>query len=129
MMWNIENMIEVRLLKDFLVIVETLQRIGISSKKEKKLYQSCHILYKRGSYFIVHFKELFLLDGKTATLSDNDLARRNKIVQLLTEWNLVEPIEDVSKLPQVSLSQIKVIKASEKFEWILESKYTIGNKR
>jgi hypothetical protein len=114
---------------DFLKVRETLTRIGVASKKEKKLYQSCHILHKKGQYFIVHFKELFALDGKKANLSLNDVQRRNRIVQLLSDWGLIE-IASADKIADVApLSQIKVIAYKEKGEWTLESKYNIGKKR
>jgi len=114
---------------DFLKVRETLTRIGVASRKEKKLYQSCHILHKQGRYFIVHFKELFALDGKKANLSLNDVQRRNRIVQLLSDWGLVsinakETIADVAPL-----SQIKVLAYKEKGDWTLESKYNIGKKK
>ena len=125
----IENFIEVRLLKeeDFLKVKETLTRIGVSSKKEKKLYQSCHILHKRGKYYIVHFKELFILDGLASTLTDNDIARRNTIVTLLEQWELVEIVESYKCSPKASMAQIKIIPYSEKNEWDLIAKYSIGH--
>jgi len=129
--WTTESMIEVGLREpdDFLKVRETLTRIGVASRKEKKLYQSCHILHKQGKYFIVHFKELFALDGKKANLSLNDVQRRNRIVQLLGDWGLVsinskEGIADVAPL-----SQIKVLAYKEKGDWTLESKYNIGKKK
>lgn len=131
--WSPEKMIEVVLQEpdDFLKVRETLTRIGVASRKEKKLYQSCHILHKQGRYFIVHFKELFALDGKRANLTINDVQRRNRIVNLLVDWGLVlisdesrEGIMDVSPL-----NQIKVISFREKGEWSLETKYNIGKKR
>tara|TARA_X000000368_G_scaffold415205_1_gene406498 strand:+ start:2560 stop:2949 length:390 start_codon:yes stop_codon:yes gene_type:complete len=114
---------------DFLKVRETLTRIGVASRKEKKLYQSCHILHKKGKYYIVHFKELFALDGKKANLTLNDVQRRNRIVQLLSDWGLVvvtnpEIITDIAPL-----NQIKVIAFKEKNEWMLETKYNIGKKR
>jgi hypothetical protein len=112
---------------DFLKIRETLSRIGVASRKEKKLYQSCHILHKQGKYFIVHFKELFALDGKNTNLSENDVARRNRIATLLADWGLVEIIGKTD--PIAPLSQIKIISFKEKNEWILETKYNIGKKR
>ena len=128
----IENFIEVRLKEkeDFLKIKETLTRIGVASKKDNTLYQSCHILHKQSRYYIVHFKELFLLDGKTADLSESDIGRRNTIVKLLAEWDLLEVV-DMSKIqePQTSLSQIKIIPFKEKNNWTLEAKYTIGKKK
>ena len=129
--WTTESMIEVGLREpdDFLKVRETLTRIGVASRKEKKLYQSCHILHKQGKYYIVHFKELFALDGKKANLSLNDVQRRNRIVQLLGDWGLVsinvkESIADVAPL-----SQIKVLAYKEKSDWTLESKYNIGKKK
>ena len=129
--WTSDSMIEVGLKEpdDFLKVRETLTRIGVASRKEKKLYQSCHILHKQGRYFIVHFKELFALDGKKANLSLNDVQRRNRTVQLLGDWGLVsinskECIADVAPL-----SQIKVLAYKEKHEWTLESKYNIGKKK
>ena len=129
--WSKEDMVQVSLKEpdDFLKVRETLTRIGVASKKEKKLYQSCHILHKKGQYFIVHFKELFALDGKKANLSLNDVQRRNRIVQLLSDWGLIE-IASADKIADVApLSQIKVIAYKEKGEWTLESKYNIGKKR
>jgi endonuclease III len=129
--WSPENMVEVTLNEpdDFLKVRETLTRIGVASRKEKKLYQSCHILHKQGRYYIVHFKELFALDGKRANLTLNDVQRRNRITQLLVDWELItvttpEQIEDVSPL-----NQIKVISYKEKNEWVLEAKYNIGKKK
>tara|TARA_B100001113_G_scaffold286389_1_gene241791 strand:- start:2074 stop:2517 length:444 start_codon:yes stop_codon:yes gene_type:complete len=131
--WSPDKMIEVVLKEpdDFLKVRETLTRIGVASRKEKKLYQSCHILHKQGRYYIVHFKELFALDGKKANLSINDVQRRNRIVKLLVDWGLViiddkvlESIQDVSPL-----NQIKVISFREKGEWSLETKYNIGKKK
>ena len=129
--WTQEQMFEVLLKEpdDFLKIRETLSRIGVASRKEKKLYQSCHILHKQGKYYIVHFKELFALDGKDTNLSENDIARRNTIVKLLIDLGLVE-IVDVTRIEkQAPLSQIKVISFKEKKDWILETKYNIGKKR
>ena len=129
--WSQDQMVEVRLSEpdDFLKVRETLTRIGVASRKEKKLYQSCHILHKQGRYYIVHFKELFALDGKRANLTLNDVQRRNRITQLLVDWELIavvkpEVIEDVSPL-----NQIKVIAYKEKSEWTLEAKYNIGKKK
>ena len=129
--WTAESMVEVVLKEpdDFLKVRETLTRIGVASRKEKKLYQSCHILHKQGRYYIVHFKELFALDGKKANLSTNDVQRRNRIVQLLSDWGLIsisakEVIADVAPL-----SQIKVLAYKEKGDWTLESKYNIGKKK
>ena len=127
--WSQDQMLEVILKEpdDFLKIRETLSRIGVASRKEKKLYQSCHILHKQGRYFIVHFKELFALDGKNTNLSENDIARRNRIATLLSDWGLVEIKGDTD--PIAPLSQIKIISFKEKDEWILETKYNIGKKR
>ena len=127
--WSQEQMLEVGLKEpdDFLKIRETLSRIGVASRKEKKLYQSCHILHKQGRYYIVHFKELFALDGKQTNLSDNDIARRNTIANLLNDWGLVEIMSNAE--PNAPLSQIKIISFKEKSEWILETKYNIGKKR
>ena len=127
--WTQEHMLEVVLKEpdDFLKIRETLSRIGVASRKEKKLYQSCHILHKQGKYYIVHFKELFALDGKQTNLSENDIARRNRIATLLCDWGLVE-IKGTTE-PAAPLSQIKIISFKEKDEWTLETKYNIGKKR
>ena len=128
--WSPQDMIEIILKEpdDFLKVRETLTRIGVASRKEKKLYQSCHILHKQGKYYIVHFKELFALDGKHANLTTNDVQRRNRIIKLLADWGLIlinkpesDLIQDIS-----SLNQIKVISFREKKEWILETKYNIG---
>ncbi|AFD03001.1 RegA endoribonulcease translational protein [Synechococcus phage metaG-MbCM1] len=129
--WTKENMIEVNLKEpdDFLKVRETLTRIGVASRKVKKLYQSCHILHKKGQYYIVHFKELFALDGKKANLSDNDVQRRNRIIKLLSDWGLVEIVKEDSIKGVAPLSQIKVIAYKEKGDWTLESKYNIGKKR
>ena len=129
--WTTESMIEVGLREpdDFLKVRETLTRIGVASRKEKKLYQSCHILHKQGKYFIVHFKELFALDGKKANLSLNDVQRRNRIVQLLGDWGLVSINSKESIAEVAPLSQIKVLSYKEKGEWTLESKYNIGKKK
>ena len=127
--WTPDLMLEVKLNEsdDFLKVRETLSRIGVASRKEKKLYQSCHILHKQGRYFIVHFKELFALDGKPTNISLNDIERRNTITGLLSDWELVEILgNNESKAP---LSQIKVLSFKEKDEWILETKYNIGKKR
>ena len=127
--WSQNNMLEVGLKEpdDFLKVRETLSRIGVASRKEKKLYQSCHILHKQGKYYIVHFKELFALDGKNTNLSENDIARRNTIVNLLDDWGLVEVLDKTE--PAAPLSQIKVISYKEKSDWTLETKYNIGKKR
>ena len=127
--WTADLMLEVKLKEadDFLKVRETLSRIGVASRKERKLYQSCHILHKQGRYFIVHFKELFALDGKPTNISINDLERRNTIAGLLEDWDLVEIIgNSVERAP---LSQIKVLSFREKDEWILETKYNIGKKQ
>ena len=127
--WTQDHMLEVVLKEpdDFLKIRETLSRIGVASRKERKLYQSCHILHKQGKYYIVHFKELFALDGKNTNLSENDIARRNTIAKLLGDWGLVE-IKGTTE-PAAPLSQIKIISFKEKDEWVLETKYNIGKKR
>jgi hypothetical protein len=129
--WTPDMMVEVLLNEpdDFLKVRETLTRIGVASRKEKKLYQSCHILHKQGRYYIVSFKELFALDGKHANLTVNDIQRRNRIVQLIADWGLVEVV-DVSKVQDIApLNQIKVLPHKEKADWILETKYNIGSKR
>jgi len=127
--WDPGLMLEVRLNDpdDFLKVRETLSRIGVASRKERKLYQSCHILHKQGRYFIVHFKELFALDGKPTNLSQNDIERRNTITGLLADWDLIEIIG--MDEPKAPLSQIKVLSFKEKDEWNLETKYNIGKKR
>jgi len=127
--WTQEDMLEVTLNEpdDFLKVRETLSRIGVASRKERKLYQSCHILHKQGRYYIVHFKELFALDGKHTNLSENDIARRNTIVNLLNDWGLIG-VENKAE-PAAPLSQIKVLSFREKNEWTLETKYNIGKKR
>ena len=127
--WTPELMLEVTLNEadDFLKVRETLSRIGVASRKERKLYQSCHILHKQGRYFIVHFKELFALDGKPTNISINDLERRNTIAGLLSDWELIKII-GISE-PRAPLSQIKVLSYREKDEWLLETKYNIGKKR
>ena len=129
--WSQDQMLEVVLNEpdDFLKVRETLTRIGVASRKEKKLYQSCHILHKQGRYFIVHFKELFALDGKKANLSLNDVQRRNLIVQLLGDWGLVSINSKESIADVAPLSQIKVLAYREKGDWTLESKYNIGKKK
>ena len=129
---EIEDLLEVKLKNedDFLKVKETLTRKGVASRKDKTLYQSCHILHKRGKYYIVHFKELFALDGKNTDFEDNDLGRRNAIANLLSEWGLVEVVnKDKSSLPVAPLSQIKIISYKEKNEWELTAKYNIGKKR
>ena len=127
--WNGDLMLEVKLKEadDFLKVRETLSRIGVASRKERKLYQSCHILHKQGRYFIVHFKELFALDGKPTNISVNDLERRNTIAGLLEDWDLIEIIGNSAE--RAPLSQIKVLSFREKDEWILETKYNIGKKQ
>ena len=129
--WSQDQMLEVTLKEpdDFLKIRETLSRIGVASRKERKLYQSCHILHKKGQYYIVHFKELFALDGKRTNLSQNDVQRRNRIVQLLCDWGLVEVPKKDTINDTAPLSQIKIISYKEKGDWDLESKYNIGKKK
>ena len=131
-MINITDLVEVTLNQedDFLKVRETLTRIGVASKKDNTLYQSCHILHKRGQYYIVHFKELFALDGKPADISDNDLSRRNAIVKLLEDWGLIKVVNktQVENPPPIFLSQIKIISHKEKHDWQLVPKYNIGNK-
>lgn len=128
--WSPEMMVEVILNEpdDFLKVRETLTRIGVASRKEKKLYQSCHILHKQGRYYIVHFKELFALDGKHANLTVNDVQRRNRIVRLLADWGLIGVVKEDAVIDIAPLNQIKVISYKEKSEWILEQKYNIGKK-
>ena len=127
--WTQEHMLEIGLKEpdDFLKVRETLSRIGVASRKERKLYQSCHILHKQGRYYIVHFKELFALDGKKTNLSENDIARRNTIANLLKDWGLINILGEV--IDVAPLSQIKVLSFSEKNEWTLETKYNIGKKK
>lgn len=129
--WNADMMVEVALNQpdDFLKVRETLTRIGVASRKEKKLFQSCHILHKKGKYYIVHFKELFALDGKHANLTSNDVERRNRITKLLSDWGLVEIAQPDSLGELAPLNQIKVISYKDKGDWILESKYNIGKKK
>jgi hypothetical protein len=129
--WQPSDMVEVTLNEpdDFLKVRETLTRIGVASRKDRKLYQSCHILHKQGKYYIVHFKELFALDGKHTNLSLNDVQRRNRIAQLLSDWGLIG-IVDVSRIEDVApLNQIKVLSYKDKNDWTLESKYNIGRKK
>ena len=129
--WQPSDMVEVVLNEpdDFLKVRETLTRIGVASRKDRKLYQSCHILHKQGKYYIVHFKELFALDGKNTNLSLNDVQRRNRITQLLSDWGLIS-IVDKSQIEDVApLNQIKVLSYKDKGDWILESKYNIGRKK
>ena len=128
--WTSDQMVEISLGEpdDFLKVRETLTRIGVASRKEKKIYQSCHILHKQGRYYIVHFKELFALDGKHANLTVNDVQRRNRIVQLLVDWGLVEII-NADRIQDIApLNQIKVLSYKDKGDWILEQKYNIGKK-
>ena len=129
--WSPDQMIEVTLKEpdDFLKVRETLTRIGVASRKEKKIYQSCHILHKQGKYYIVHFKELFALDGKRANLFINDVQRRNRIAQLLSDWGLVNVVTTSDIEDAAPLSQIKVLSYKDKSEWTLESKYNIGKKK
>ena len=128
---SVEDLVEVDFNEpdDFLKIKETLTRIGVSSRKEKKLFQSCHILHKRGRYYIVHFKELFLLDGLHSDITDNDIARRNRIVKLLEEWGLLEIVDkDKTKEPICEINQLKILSYKEKSDWALCPKYHIGKK-
>ncbi len=129
--WSPDQMVEVTLKEpdDFLKVRETLTRIGVASRKEKKIYQSCHILHKQGKYYIVHFKELFALDGKRANLFVNDVQRRNRISQLLKDWGLIELVDASAVEDCAPLSQIKVLSYKDKGEWTLESKYNIGKKK
>ena len=129
--WSQDQMIEVSLNEpdDFLKVRETLTRIGVASRKEKKLYQSCHILHKQGRYYIVHFKELFALDGKHANLTVNDVQRRNRITQLLCDWGLITVVNPEKVDGIAPLNQIKVLSFKEKNDWTLESKYNIGRKK
>ena len=131
MIANLQEMVEVGLKSDddFLKVRETLTRIGVASRKDRTIYQSCHILHKQGRYYIVHFKELFALDGKPTNFSDNDRARRNTISNLLAEWGLVDLMNKNSEEPTAPLSQIKVLPYKEKDEWTLTAKYNIGKKR
>ena len=128
--WNPDSMLEVQLKEpdDFLKVRETLTRIGVASRKDKKLFQSCHILHKQGRYFIVHFKELFALDGKEANLTENDIERRNTIAQLLGDWGLIAIVNTAIAEKKAPLSQIKVLAFKEKNEWDLQAKYNIGKK-
>ena len=129
--WNPDQMVEVTLNEpdDFLKVRETLTRIGVASRKEKKIYQSCHILHKQGRYFLVHFKELFALDGKHANLTSNDVQRRNRIAQLLVDWGLVGIVNSDIIQDVAPLNQIKVLSYKDKGEWQLETKYNIGSKK
>ena len=128
--WTQEQLLEVGLNEpdDFLKVRETLSRIGVASRKERKLYQSCHILHKQGRYYIVHFKELFALDGKRTNISTNDLSRRNTIANLLQDWGLIQIMSESSH-ESAPLSQIKILTYKEKNEWLLETKYNIGKKK
>ena len=130
-MISIESLIEIKLKQpdDFLKVKETLTRIGVASKKSNTLFQSCHILHKQGKYYIVHFKELFALDGKQTDLDDDDISRRNAIAKLLAEWGLVEIVSEQQLIPADSMSSIKVIPFNQKQEWELVAKYNIGKKK
>lgn len=128
----LNSLVEVKIAEeeDFLKIKETLTRIGVASRKEKKLYQSCHIFHKQGKYYIVHFKEMFAIDGKPSNFSDEDKGRRNKIIELLQDWGLLKIVEEKDiKDPLASMSQIKIINHKEKDEWTLEAKYNMGRKK
>ena len=129
--WSSDQMVEISLNEpdDFLKVRETLTRIGVASRKEKKIQQSCHILHKQGRYFLVHFKELFALDGKHANLTSNDVQRRNRIAQLLSDWGLVEVLNTDQIKDIAPLNQIKVLAYRDKGDWILETKYNIGSKK
>lgn len=129
--WNALDMVEVTLKTpdDFLKVRETLTRIGVASRNEKKLYQSCHILHKQGKYYIVSFKELFLLDGKTSDFSENDVQRRNRITKLLSDWGLIDVVREEQINEVCSMGQIKIIPHKEKAEWTLIPKYQIGSKK
>ncbi len=131
MNWDASMMVEIHLANpdDFLKVRETLTRIGVASRGENKLYQSCHILHKQGRYFIVHFKELFLLDGKTSDFSDNDVQRRNRITKLLSDWGLVSVVSEESIQDLAPINQIKILPYKEKAEWELIPKYSIGTKK
>ena len=128
--WSPADMLEVTIKQpdDFLKVRETLTRIGVASRKDKTLFQSCHILHKQGKYYITHFKELFALDGKTSTLSENDIQRRNTIALLLQDWNLIDVVNSALVENKAPLSQIKVLPFKEKKEWNLSAKYNIGKK-
>ena len=129
--WNATQMVEVRLSQpdDFLKVRETLTRIGVASRTENKLFQSCHILHKQGKYYIVHFKELFLLDGKHSDFSENDSQRRNRITKLLTDWGLVEAVSEMKEEEMCSMSQIKILPHKQKADWELIPKYSIGSNK
>ena len=128
--WSADDMLEVTIKQpdDFLKVRETLTRIGVASRKDKTLFQSCHILHKQGKYFITHFKELFALDGKKSTLTSNDIERRNTIAILLQDWNLIDIVDKKAAENKAPLSQIKVLPFKEKKEWVLSTKYNIGKK-
>ena len=128
--WSQEQMIEIRLNEpdDFLKVRETLTRIGVASRKERRLYQSCHILHKQGKYYIVHFKELFALDGKYANLTINDVQRRNRITKLLADWGLITIVDEETIIDIAPLNQIKVLSYKDKQDWTLEQKYNIGKR-
>jgi hypothetical protein len=131
-MISLDSLVEVKIAEeeDFLKIKETLTRIGVASRKDKKLYQSCHIFHKQGKYFIVHFKEMFAIDGKPSNFSDEDKGRRNKIIELLQDWGLLKVVEDEKiRDPSVLMNQIKVLNHKEKGEWTLEAKYNMGRKK
>jgi hypothetical protein len=131
-MISLDSLIEVKIAEeeDFLKIKETLTRIGVASRKDKKLYQSCHIFHKQGKYYIVHFKEMFAIDGKPSNFSEEDKGRRNKIVELLQDWGLLKIVDnETTKTPSVLMSQIKVLNHKEKNEWTLETKYNMGRKK
>ena len=129
--WNATMMVQVLLKQpdDFLKVRETLTRIGVASRTENKLFQSCHILHKQGKYYIVHFKELFLLDGKHSDFSENDHQRRNRITKLLTDWGLVEAVNEIPEEEMCSMSQIKILPHKQKDDWELIPKYSIGSKK
>ena len=129
--WHPEAMLEIKLKEpdDFLKVRETLSRIGVASRKERKLYQSCHILHKRGKYYVVHFKELFALDGKPTNITENDVQRRNRIAKLLSDWGLIDIAREEEVADLAPLNQIKVLSFKDKGDWTLESKYNIGKKK
>ena len=129
--WSQDMMLEVTLKEpdDFLKVRETLTRIGVASRKERKLYQSCHILHKRGKYYVVHFKELFALDGKPTNITTNDVQRRNRIAKLLSDWGLIDIAREEEVADLAPLNQIKVLSFKDKGDWTLESKYNIGKKK
>ena len=131
MEWTASDLIEIKLNQpdDFLKVRETLTRIGVASRNENKLYQSCHILHKQGRYYIVHFKELFLLDGKNSNISENDIQRRNRITKLLSDWGLVSVVNETLIENKAPLNQIKILPHKNKSEWTLEPKYQIGSKK